>query len=468
MEEFVADRFFAVNSTYSIYTSQHASPSPDLGLLETALPDAATLLSLARLNGFVRRRLRRLDLRGFICSCVLLALEKCSSLRTQAVLVGMCSSTTISKQGLHKRLGARVAPFLQACVSAALVRRLARHWPSLKLVSFARVLIQDSTCLPLAPALAKRFPGAANQSGQVQAGLRVQCLYELLGERFVWFRVGAFTRNDQAAAGEVLSSLQPDDLLIRDLGYFGLESMRGIASAGAFFLSRLRYAVKLFDAETTAPLDLARLLRPGMALERPVRLGFDGRLAARLIAVPLPEAVANERRRKARADRDRRLRHCDDYLYLLGWTLLVTNAPAERLSGDLANRLYRLRWRIEIVFKAWKSHWRLERLASVGPRQVEPLLYGALLLIVLTHHQPLPPAPVSHQSDTLALAGEPAPPLSLLLSTALLADWLPVLCFAGLPAHELFRRFKAQLYAHARYERRRRKNHLDLRSDIIG
>jgi hypothetical protein len=452
----------------SIYTIQHASPSPDLGLREIALPDDATLLSLARLSGFVRRSLRRLDLRGFVCSCVLLALEKCPSLSTQAVLVGMCSGTTISKQGLHKRLSAMVAPFLQACVSAVLVRRLAQHWPRLKPLNFARVLIQDSTCVPLSPALAKRFPGAANQSGRVQAGLRVQCLYELLAERFVWFRVGAFTRNDQAAAGEVLCSLQPDDLLIRDLGYFSLQSMRGIASAGAFFLSRLRYAVKLFDAESTAPLDLARLLRPGMALDRPVRVGSDGLLAARLIAVPLPEAVANERRRKALADRDRRLRHCDDYLYLLGWTLLITNAPAERLPGELANRLYRLRWRIEIVFKAWKSHFRLERLASVGPRQVEPLLYGSLLLIVLTHHQPLPDPVVPHHSDTLAVAGEPAHPRSLLRFSALLADWLPVLLFAGLPTHELFRRFAAQVYSHARYERRRRKNHLDLRSDVLG
>ena len=449
---------------HSIYTRLHATLAPCLRHPGTSFLNDSTLLALARLGGFVQRRLRKLSVRGFVLSCMLLALKKGASVREQAVLAGMCSGTTISKQGLHKRLGAKIAPFLQACVAAAVGHRLASQRVGPASASFARVLVQDSTCLTLSPALARHFPGAANQTGKAHAAVRLQCLYELFAERFVWFSISAFTRNDQAAAGDVLALLRPGDLLMRDLGFFTLASLQLIAKAGAFFLSRLRYAVSLFDPASGEPLELRRLLRPGVALDRPVRLGRGVELSARLIALPLDDRTVNERRRKARANRDRRLRHSDDYFHLLGWAIFITNASAGSLPQSIVPKLYRLRWRIEIVFKAWKSYWGLTEIDTVGPRQAEPLLYGALLLIVLTHDQPLLPdaqcALSAHRTDP--------PALSLLRLSALCADWLPVVLFASVPPRELSRRLLAQIDAHARYERRPRKNYLDLRTEALG
>ena len=425
----------------------------------------SSLHALARLCGFVKRRPRRLDLRAFLLSCLLLAWQQSCSLRKQAIFAGICSATTLSKQALHKRLAAGAGSFLQACLGAALGHRLARERTGIAPVGFARVLVQDSTCLSLSARLARRFPGAANQSGQTQAGLRLQCLYDLLSERFVWFRLGAFTRNDQAAAADVLPLLHADDLLVRDLGYFTLGSLHGITAAGAFFLTRLRYGLSLWCPDSGEPLQLSRLLRADANVDRPVLLGLQ-RVPVRLLAFPLSEPAANERRRKARADRDKRLRHSNDYLHLLGWAIFITNAPAQRLPKSIVAKLYRLRWRIEILFKAFKSHLALTAIHSVGERQVEPLLYGALLFVVLTHLQPIlspadrPSPPPGHAAAT--------PALSLLRFSAFCADWMLVVLFACLPFGELFERLRAQIHKHARYDSRRRPNYIDSRTHALG
>lgn len=73
------------------------------------------------------------------------------------------------------------------------------------------------------------------------------------------------------------------------------------------------------------------------------------------MALPVPEPLANERRRKARANRDRRLSPSPAHLFLLGWNIFVTNVPVAVWSPKTLLGIYRLRWRIEMIFKAWKS-----------------------------------------------------------------------------------------------------------------
>jgi hypothetical protein len=337
---------------------------------------------------------------------------------------------------------------LQACVTHWIARPCAKDLGALRGAPFARVLVHDSSCVALTAAHADAFPGPANQSGRAQASLRVQVLYDLLAERFVQFLLTPFTRNDQAAAGDVLPLLRRDDLLVRDLGYFSLPRFGHIAALGAFFLSRWRFGVCLHDPATGQPLGLRTLLRPGATLDRPVLLANG--CCVRLLALPLDERTAAARRRLARANRDRRLRHSDDYYYLLGWTLLITNAPATRLPLSLAACVYRLRWRIEIVFKSWKSHLGLLHASRCGRAQLLPLVL-ALLLFALLLHSLLPPA--AHTSA----------PFSVLKLAALFATFLLPLCLAHLTPADALRRFSSQLLRHGRYEVRSRLDYPTLK-----
>ena len=396
---------------------------------------------------------------------MVLSLQHSCSLRTQAILAGISAAKTISKQGLHKRLGGNAAAFLQRCLSAAIASRVSLGAAMLP-ACFGRILVQDSTCLSLPPLLAGIFPGPANQSGKKQACLRIQCIYDLLSEGFLAFSLSPFTRNDQAAACDLLPLLKPSDMVLRDLGYFTIDSLKAIAATGAFFLTRLRYAVTLFSPASAEVINLAKMLQAHTKLDTVVLLGLREKFPVRLLAFPLPEPIANDRRRKARAmaKRDKRLNPSKDYLFLLGWKIFLTNAPEDMLLFDVAAKLYRLRWRIEILFKAWKSHLGLRNACKLGSRQVEVLVYGLLLFAVLMHNN-IPLAFITNK------ARDPAtehPPLSLLRVSQFFGNWLLPFWLATSPPKDLLQQILAQLNTPCRYDRRHRKNYTNLRSDFLS
>ncbi len=373
------------------------------------------------------------------------------SFRRWAVLVGVLGQLCLSKQALWERITPRAVAFLQALLGHLLHRRLARALPAFPaaLATFLRVLIQDSTTVKLWPGLAAAFPGARNQLGGDCGHLKIQSLYDLRAQRFVSFSLSGFNRNDQAAAPDVLALVRPGDLVLRDLGYFVLDTFQQIAQAGAFFLSRLRLDSTLRDARTGQPLDLLGTLQRQGSLDRQVRLGA-AQLPVRVVAVKLPEALAAERRRKAKQSRDRRSPPTARHLALLGWAIFITNVPREIWSAQTVAQIYGLRWRIETIFKAWKSHFRL----TEGPRgsvaQLEALIYARLIFVTLF---------AQTCAGAAAYSGT-APPQSLLQWAGLIGDFFLVLALAawGLSFQESFLR---QLYYHGRYERRRRKHFVE-------
>jgi len=127
-------------------------------------------------------------------------------------------------------------------------------------------------------------------------------------------------------------------------------------------------------------------VRKNSILDQDVLLGQREKIPVRLVALPVPEAVANERRRKAKKNRDRRCRPSEETLQLLGWQLFILNVPATVWDTPTVAKVYALRWRIEIIFKAWKSHFNLTDIPQGGS---EPLilscLYAKLLYIIFFH-----------------------------------------------------------------------------------
>lgn len=383
--------------------------------MSTAFSTAATALAsscrslpledLARSCGFLRRRPKKLAPGAFLQLCCLLALQTQVSLRAWACLWGLLTNQTLSKQGLAKRCNASAVAFLRAVLEFLLGRllRVPAQVPA-ALQGFGRVIIQDSTTLGLHPQLAAAFPGPRNQSQKASAALKVQVFYDLLTQRCLRFGLSPFTTNDQKASAHILHLARRGDLIIRDLGYFVLHVFAQAQERGLFFLSRWRQDLTLLDPHTHTPIDLLARLRRHGSWDTLVLVGQKERLPARLVARPLPAHVTAQRRRKALANRDRRLRPNKERLALLAWEIFLTNVPAERWTAREVAATYRLRWRIEILFKAWKSHFRLGHFTHGSATQIELLIYGRLLWISLFHATFLPPAALHQPLSVLKLA----------------------------------------------------------------
>ena len=113
-------------------------------------------------------------------------------------------------------------------------------------------------------------------------------------------------------------------------------------------------------------------------------MGKKQKLQVRLLAVALPEQVVNERRRKARLDRDRRLNHSKKYMELLGWQIMITTVSEKKMCSKNVCSTYALRWRIETMFKSWKSYFRLGQVPqNASEAFICNLVYSKLIHICL-------------------------------------------------------------------------------------
>ncbi len=229
---------------------------------------------------------------------------------------------------------------------------------------------------------------------------------------------------------------------MRDLGYFATRVFQKMLDQGIHFLSRLRHDVLIYDPETLKPIDLVKQLRRCPRFDRDVLLSAEQRVTVRLVALPVPEHIANERRRSAKSRRDTRYKLSKRHLDLLGWNILVTSVASCTWSTEAVQKAYSVRWRIEIIFKTWKSHFNLTQAPTGSANQLEVLICSKLIAICL------------FQNMFGALELYISKPVSLLKS-AQLFPWLLILSLMGSIPAEL--RIEP-IQKHLQLEKRKKHN----------
>jgi hypothetical protein len=364
-----------------------SNPTPDVVLAEL-LAEARDRLeqlpaeALARTSGFLKRAPRKIPAPALVAGLAALGAESVLSLERVATVIGLAAGVSYAKQSFHERLGPEIEGFLTA-VALTLLQHTPVPGPSAGwLGTFSRVLLQDSTCQPVPAHLAKPFPGGRNQRRRKRGTLKLQFITDLVGGVVLQGSLSGFTRNDQAAAVDILSVVQAGDLVLRDLGYFSLKGFGRLDQLGAFFLSRYKHGVNCHDPKTGCKLDLAKQLKACPHWDGWVLAGEE-KVRLRLVAEPVSAAVANERRRKARQNRDQRLKPSTERLWLLGWNIFLTNVPAAVWPPKALFWVYRLRWRIEIIFKTWKSHLHFLELNKRNELMVRMSVLTKLLFCML-------------------------------------------------------------------------------------
>lgn len=364
---------------------------------------ALNVETLARRSGFLCRRPRKIPIADLVLALCALAPEPVLSLERIASVVALAAGRSYSKQAFHQRLSQSIEHFLSAVALALFGQMSAPLRTAGCFARFGRVLLHDSTVHPLPSRLAAFFPGSASQRFKKTASLKIQWVCDLLSGSLVQLSLSSFRRNDQAAAADILRVVRKNDLLLRDLGYFCLPIMAQLHRLDAFFLSRLRHGIVLRDPNTQNPIDLLKVLRRDGRFDGWLLLGEE-RLLLRVVALPVPQEVANRRRALAKNNRDRRCVPNPQRLALMNWSLFVTNVGSEVWPPRTIAQIYRLRWRIEIIFKSWKSHLRLHELNCRSADLVRLSVMLKLLYCLLT----------ARCADALATLAPPDRQVSLL------------------------------------------------------
>ncbi len=341
---------------------------------------------LGRETGFVQRD-SKLNGASFVQTLVFSYLADPNATLSDLTQTAAAIGVTITPAGLTQRFTEAAATLLQRVLAAAVQRVLAADPLAIPLLErFSGVYLEDSTVIALPDVLRELWPGCGNAGEQGRAALKLNVRLNLCTGVFADLSLHAGRVHDSRAALP-LDTLVPGALYLADLGYFSLERLRQIDQQDAFFLLRLKAQTAVFDASGRRWDDVTALLASeGDVVDLPVTLGVSHRLPVRLLAVRVPQEVADQRRRKLRAAaREKGQAVSARRLALAGWTILITNASPEELSVAEAVVVARARWQIELLFKLWKSHGRIDESRSAKPWRVLCDVYAKLLAMVVQH-----------------------------------------------------------------------------------
>jgi len=342
---------------------------------------------IALTSKFYQRKPQKINAFLFVKSLCYAVYQDLFSYSKLAFLLGLLGAN-VSKQGVSERINRYAVVFMKQVLNAVInsISGIDPVYKTGAFKSFRRVYLQDSTNLSLPEHLSEFYPGSKNQSNKKCAGMKIQAVFNLINERLSDFSLSSFRRNDQAASKDILRLIKKNDLVIRDLGYFAIPVFEKLINMGAFFLSRFRNDVALYQPGSGKRINLLALLKKHSSLDIEVLLGAKHRLPVRLVALPVPDNIANERRRKAKKNRDRRCNPSKETLQLLGWQIFVSNVGRDIWDPTTIQKVYAIRWRIEIIFKAWKSHLSLNKIPqTVNKNQLDVYIYSHLLNIIFFH-----------------------------------------------------------------------------------
>lgn len=345
----------------------------------TTVADAA-----ARTTGFVQRASK---LTGAVFSQTLVFgwLANPDATLEELTQTAATLGVAISPQGLDQRFTRQAADCLKQVLDAAVQTVITAQAMAVPVLQrFNGVFLQDSSIITLPAALAEVWRGSGGSASP--AGLKLQVQLNYVTGALPGLVLQHGRAQDRNAPTQTLP-LPEGALRLADLGYFSLTVLADLAAQHVFWLSRLQAGTLVFDAAGRR-WDLLALLWAQAAdcVDLPVTLGMRHRLAARLLAVRVPQEVADQRRRRLRDDarhKGQTISHAR--LALADWTVLITNVPAERLSLDEALVLTRVRWQIELLFKLWKDHGHVDQSRSEKPWRILCEVYAKLLAMVVQH-----------------------------------------------------------------------------------
>ena len=348
-------------------------------LMENLNINTEKIVAIALESGFVKRK-RLINPSDFLSAVCTESAIGIASYNDIAARIDVDGELSVSRQAVWKKVKSPCEEFLKKILALTITNKIDNDLiETLKAKSiFTRILVQDSTITRLPIRLFSNFSGVANGQSKV-CNARVQCVYDLLSEQFVSFSVDPYSKNDLTAAPELI--LEEGDLVLRDRGYLIIDEIQRHVDNNAHCIYRYKFNMVLKNPKTEKPIDLFSILKKGKQLDMKIMLNNKTKTIVRLLAYPVSKEIADNRRMKAKNE-NRKL-PSEEYLESLSWSLYIITITDERIDYTFVYKAYSLRWRIEIIFKCWKSNLGFDKIHNVSKIQLNVLLLARFIMIII-------------------------------------------------------------------------------------
>lgn len=268
-----------------------------------------------------------------------------SSLRKSVIEI---TRETISRGSFWERLATkklmRFTQLLLSALMSELCVQLGVGASILPALGVIRIFLLDASSFTLPEGARETFP--APRSNVIASALKVHVLYDLFGGLVAWFDITPGTTHDRKGFPPL--DLLVGALIIFDLGYWDYQLLKDMIVLNIFFLSRVKSGAKIKVVKVVSCVSKTCI---GFDLHSGRLSGFRGKIVEVIGQFIVPKTKeAFECRIVGFWNPNRSEYH---------W--YATNL---KVSSVLIYPLYRLRWQLELVWKAWKSFLHLDEIKS--------------------------------------------------------------------------------------------------------
>jgi hypothetical protein len=196
---------------------------------------------------------------------------------------------------------------------------------------------------------------------------------------------------DNKNTSQTISKVQEGDLIIRDLGYSIISCYRTIKEVGAYFISRLNVTIGVYEMKENKLIELDfvklhKMMKEGeiQRIEKQVFIGKEEKLPVRIIIELMPNEIVNKRLKKTNEyNKKKGNKTSDNYKTKACFNMYITNIADSVLEADVIVKIYKIRWQVELIFKAWKSIFGIDNNNPMKYERLICLLNIRLLLILI-------------------------------------------------------------------------------------
>lgn len=340
--------------------------------------DEARIERTAKETGFIVRP-KKLTGMSFFCLCILHNFG--SSL---GILCGALrgSSITMCEQSLNERFTDSAVSFMKRMFVQILALELSKSMQLAFLDRFSGVFVQDSTVIKLPDAMKEIFKGVGGSSSS--SSVKADLSMDLQGSSVhIELRAGASSDNAKRAI-----EIRKGALYLRDLGYYSLDFFVNVILEGAYFISRLRFKSVVYgDSQGKKALNIVEMgkgMEVGQTLRLPVFIGSGKFVPVLLVIQRLPPQVVAVKIKRAKDDhRSRMTTMKAEHVEWCGINTYITNIPEDWFEPQAIVQIYTIRWQIEIMFKVWKSIFKVAEVGKMNSNRILCTLYGRLIWILM-------------------------------------------------------------------------------------
>ncbi|MCP4240314.1 MAG: transposase [bacterium] len=216
---------------------------------------------------------------------------------------------------------------------------------------------------------------------------RIHGVLELPSERF-----GAIELTDQHESEQLdRAAVVPGEIRIGDRVYLQADRIAAVLEAGGDVLVRAGWKGARWLNEDGTAFNLIATLEAAdkkgqVMIDRPVSIDRKSGAPIKMRLVCLrksPEAAAEARLKARRAAQRGKNKVSPETLTAADWVILVTSLDPDSFPAEDILALYRLRWRIELVFKRLKSLIKLTGPPAADERVAKPFILAHILMALL-------------------------------------------------------------------------------------